>query len=277
MVELQVLGLAQDGGHPQAGCPRPCCASAFADVGLGHRIACIGLRDGDEAWLLDASPDLGRQAWAVGGTLRGVWLTHAHLGHYTGVLQLGKEAWAARGMPLFAMPAMQAFLEANEPFASVLRDGHAVVHPLAADRSVALSERLSVTPWLVPHRGPWSETVGLHVRGPSRTALYLPDIDAWEPWDRDLAEVVSEVDALFLDGTFFDVDELAGRDQRTIPHPTVRATMGRLQALPEALRARVHFIHLNHSNPLLDPASEASAEVERRGYRVAREGLRLSL
>jgi hypothetical protein len=39
----------------------------------------------------------------------------------------------------------------------------------------------------------------------------------------------------------------------------------------------VIFIHMNHSNPLLIDGSEAQAEVERRGFRYAREGLRLAL
>jgi pyrroloquinoline quinone biosynthesis protein B len=276
-VELVVLGLAQDGGHPQAGCVRSCCAAAFAERGGGHHISCLGLRDGDDAWLLDATPDLGRQAWAVGGVVRGVWLTHAHVGHYAGVLQLGKEAWAAQRMPLFAMAGMVQFLLANQPFASVLSDGHALVVPLRADEPVVLSPRLRVTPWLVPHRGPWSETVGLLIEGPHARALYLPDIDAWEPWERDLAQVAAQVDALFIDGTFYDAAELPGRDLRTIPHPTVCATMDRLQSLPDEVRARVYFIHLNHTNPLLDPDSAASHEVERRGFRVAREGQRLRL
>ena len=277
LAELVVLGVAQDGGHPQAGCPRSCCAGAFADPAAGHLGSAVGLRDGGDAWLFDASPDLGRQAWRLGGALRGVFLTHAHVGHYAGVLQLGKEAWAAHRMPLYAMPAMEAFIRANQPFASVISDGHAEVRPLAAGVPVQLSPRLTVTPWAVPHRGPWSETIALHVQGPRASALYLPDIDAWEPWAHDLATVVASVDALFIDGTFYSADELPGRDLATIPHPTVRSTMDRLAGLSDALRARVRFIHLNHSNPLLDPRSEASAEVGRRGSRVAREGDQVGL
>ena len=42
-------------------------------------------------------------------------------------------------------------------------------------------------------------------------------------------------------------------------------------------RARVIFIHMNHTNPLLFDGSEEQAAVEQRGFRIAREGMRLEL
>jgi len=275
--EATVLGVTQDGGHPQAGCSASCCASAFADPSRGHRIACIGVRAGDGGWLLDATPDLRWQAHALGRPLRGILLTHAHLGHYTGLLQLGKEAWAARRVPVYAMPGMAAFLRAHQPWASLLDDDHLELRLLREGEPVPLAAGVSVTPVVVPHRGPWSETVALHVRGPVGSAMYLPDIDDLDRWSRDVADVLEQVDTLWLDGTFYDAAELPHRDIAAIPHPLVSDTMERLAALPASLRQRVAFIHLNHSNPLLDPSSEASAEVARRGFRVARRGDRVQL
>lgn len=42
-------------------------------------------------------------------------------------------------------------------------------------------------------------------------------------------------------------------------------------------RARVIFIHMNHTNPLLIDSSPEQAAVEQRGFRYASEGLRLEL
>jgi pyrroloquinoline quinone biosynthesis protein B len=272
MREAVVLGVAQDGGHPQTGCEASCCAPAFADPARGHHIACIGLRSATRGWLLDATPDIKWQLHGLGRPCAGIVLTHAHMGHYTGLLQLGREAWAPQRLPVYAMPGMAAFLRATEPYATILAEGHIELVPLVADQPVELGDGLVLTPWQVPHRGPWSETVGLHVQGPDDSCLYLPDIDAFHPWDRDLADVVAQVGRVWIDGTFFSAAELPHRDLGSIPHPLVSDTMHRLRALPAELRARVHFLHLNHSNPLLDEGSEASDAVRRAGFAVARRG-----
>ena len=54
-----VLGVAQDGGVPQAGCWRPCCARALADARWRRKPACIGIVRGDDAWMIDATPEFG--------------------------------------------------------------------------------------------------------------------------------------------------------------------------------------------------------------------------
>lgn len=275
--ELVVLGVAQDGGHPQAGCLRPCCAEARAR-GVRHRVACLGLVDGDRAFLVDATPDLPSQLHDLGAPpLAGLLLTHAHMGHYTGLLHLGIEAWSPSQVPVHAMPGMAAFLRANAPWTALESDGNVRLVPLAAGVPVALTERLTVEPWLVPHRGPWSETVAFRISGPSRTVLFVPDIDRWDDWERDPAEVVRGVDLAFVDGTFFDATEIPWRDPAQVRHPFVVDTLARLGHLPAEDRAKVVFVHLNHTNPLLDPASEASRRVHDLGFRVARDGERIPL
>ncbi len=278
MPQLTVLGIAQDGGHPQTGCQKPCCVAARHDPSLAHRISCIGLTDGDQRWMLDCTPDIGPQLAAIGGApLAGILLTHAHMGHYTGLLQLGPEAWAPAKVPVYAMPGMQAFLRANQPWASLLDDGHVELVPLAADVPLHLSADVVVTPWLVPHRGPWTETVAFHVQGPKSSALYLPDLDRWDDWDRDLADILTHVDAAYVDASFYDLGELGRRDTGEILHPLVTDSMDRFQHLPAEQRARLAFLHINHTNPLLDPTSAAFTAVHARGYRVAREGEVLDL
>lgn len=287
-LQLLVLGVAQDAGHPQVGCDRACCAAAWADPNLRHRAACLGLFDPQtgQRWLVEATPDLPAQLRALDAAcprrgaapgLDGLLLTHAHIGHYTGLMYLGREALGAAAVPVWAMPRMRAFLRQHGPWAQLVALGNIALRDLAEGAPVALSARLTVTAHAVPHRDEYSETVGLVLEGPQKRAFFLPDIDKWERWARPVESVIAEVDLAFLDGTFFDAGELPGRAAAEIPHPFVAESLARLGALPARLRERVCFIHLNHSNPLLDPDSAASQQVREAGFRVAVEGARFSL
>ena len=58
-----LLGLAQDGGYPQAGCNRPDCEAAWADQRLKRRVASLGIVDpvSNQRWMIDATPDFPAQ------------------------------------------------------------------------------------------------------------------------------------------------------------------------------------------------------------------------
>ena len=272
-----VLGVAQDAGHPQAGCARACCTAAWA--GAGHRVSAVAIvdPDTDTHWILDATPDFPAQQHSLPGTLGGIFPTHAHMGHYTGLLHLGREAMGADAVPVWAMPRMRTFLETNGPWSQLVTLGHIALQPLADGQPVSLTPGLTVTPILVPHRDELSETVGFLVQGPRHRVLYLPDIDKWERWDTPIESLVRTVDRAWLDGTFYDATELPGRDMSEIPHPFMVESLDRLAALAPRDRAKVHFIHLNHTNPALDPSSAARRAVEARGVHVATAGDRVEL
>jgi len=265
-----VLGIAQDAGHPQAGCAKACCTKAWA--GEGHRVSSVALVEDDKHWLLDATPDLPEQLHGLEGELAGILLTHAHMGHYAGLLNLGREAMGAEAIAVWAMPRMRTFLSENGPWDQLVRLENIVIQPLADGESVALSPTLSVTPVEVPHRDEYSETVGFHVAGPERELLYLPDIDKWEKWETPIEDWIRRVDVAMLDGTFFDGDELPGRDMSQIPHPFIVESIERFAPLEPTERDKVRFIHLNHTNPALDGASPASKRIQDAGHHVAREG-----
>lgn len=273
-----VLGIAQDGGYPQAGCNRPDCVAAWRDPKLRRRVASLGIVDPQSGrrWLIDATPDFPLQLRTLdelaprranGPILDGILLTHAHIGHYLGLAQLGREVLGASAVPVYAMPRMRAFLEHNGPWDQLVHLGNIATRPLQDGQAIPLGERITVTPLLVPHRDEYSETVAFVVHGPSHSILWLPDIDKWEKWPLGLERVLAQVDVAYVDGTFFDPAELPGRDLREIPHPLMTETMARLAGSP--LAAKVRFIHLNQSNPLL--------RAPRPGYIVAREGERSGL
>lgn len=279
---LMVLGVAQDAGYPQAGCEKACCAPAWVDPSLRHSPACIALIDPSQGkkWLFEATPELPSQLNRLNDQLDsgdgqhpdGIFLTHAHIGHYTGLMYFGREVQGAKELPVHAMPKMAAFLKENAPWSQLVDLGNIAVQPLAADSAVPLGPSLSVTPFLVPHRDEFSETVGYRISSSSKSALFIPDINKWQVWERDLASELAQVDLAFLDATFFRAGELPGRDMSEIPHPFVQETMELLQDLPANEKQKVKFIHFNHTNPLNWDA-EAAKEVQDAGFGIAEEGM----
>jgi pyrroloquinoline quinone biosynthesis protein B len=282
-----VLGIAQDGGYPQAGCRRDCCAAAWQDASLRRGVSCLGIVDPATGarWLVDATPDFPDQLRALDELapspavpgLAGILLTHAHVGHYTGLMYLGREVIGARRVPVYAMPRMREFLSSNAPWDQLVRLENIELRPLAADEPVTLGERVTVTPMLVPHRDEYSETVGSRIEGPSHSVLYISDIDKWERWDRSIEKLIAEVDVAYLDGTFFDEGEIPGRSMAEVPHPFIEESMRRFGSLPAAERAKIRFIHLNHTNPALRADSPARRQIERAGFRVAEVGEHVGL
>lgn len=268
---IVVLGITQDAGFPHLGCFRACCETARAQD-RREPVAALGLVGRDGWWLVDATPDLPQQVHAMGALPRGILLTHAHLGHYTGLMYLGREGLNARGMPVHCSAAMAEFLRSNAPWDQLVRLGNVQLIPFAAGAPLHLDPWLEVTPHRVPHRDEYADTHAFGIRAQGMApVLHLPDLDRWEGWDA--AALLAEHPTLLLDGTFYSAEELGGRDLREIPHPAVTHSMDFLAALPGSRRPQqVWFLHLNHTNPLLDPASAAAREVAARGFHVARAG-----
>ena len=281
---ITVLGIAQDAGHPQAGCERSCCSAAWRRSNRSHRVASAAIVDPDtgQTWMLDATPDFPEQMHSLGtkgatSAPDGILLTHAHMGHYAGLLHLGREAMGATEVPVYAMPRMHALLTDHAPWSQLVALENISLHLLAAEHPVKLNDRISVTPLLVPHRDEFSETVAFVIQGPHRSVLYLPDIDKWSRWDRPIEDVLAEVDAALLDGTFFAGNEIPGRDMQEIPHPFIVESLDRFGALPLEQRQKVLFFHLNHTNPVLDRRSPEHRAVRRSGMGVAAEGQEIPL
>lgn len=284
---VTVLGVAQDGGYPQAGCLRACCQRAWDDPTQARSVVCLAIVDpaSKQRWLVECTPDFRQQLHALdelapslqGLEPAGILLTHAHIGHYTGLIHLGREAMGAKQVPVYAMPRMEEFLRTNGPWKLLLESKSIELRKLEADRALVLNERISVTPMAVPHRDEFSETVAFRIRGPSASILFLPDIDQWDLWDRSIEGELDQVDVAYLDATFFDDTELPGRNMREIQHPLVLESIRRFGALAPEQRKKIRFIHFNHTNPLLNPDSDASRRVRGAGLSVAEQGERVGL
>jgi pyrroloquinoline quinone biosynthesis protein B len=282
-----VLGIAQDGGVPQAGTK---VHPGWDDPAFARRVVCLGVVDplSSQRWMIDCTPDFPAQLHALDEIapaegkpgLDGIFLTHAHIGHYTGLIHLGHEVMGATDVPVYAMPRMRAFLEENGPWDQLVRYHNITLHTLTAGVSVPLGERLTIEPFVVPHRQEYSEVVGFRIVGPSHSVLFIPDIDSWEELDEmgtRIEDLLQTVDVAYLDATFFSGDELPGRDMSGFPHPFITHSMERFAGLPAKERAKVRFVHLNHTNPALDPTSAERRAIERGGYRVAEQGERVGL
>lgn len=278
---LAVLGTAQDAGKPQISVHSD---PAWTDPSQAKLASSLGLinRADQTRYLFDATPDIRRQAYDLdhidygrGFALDGVFLTHGHMGHYLGLAHLGREAMGAKSVPVYAMPKMAEFLRTNGPWDQLVALKNIDIQTLADGGTLQLGQQLSVTPFQVPHRSEYTETVGYRISGPKARAIYLPDIDSWTAWKAQggsLETLVAENDRLYLDATFFSGAELPGRDMSLIPHPTISTTMEKLAGLPADQRDKIHFIHLNHSNPAHDKNSDASAQVKAKGFNIAQEG-----
>ena len=203
--------------------------------------------------------------------LDGILLTHAHMGHYTGLMHFGREVMGTDNLPVFAMPKMKTFLEGNGPWSQLVDLENINIKALKSDSTFNLNENIKIKPFLVPHRDEFSETVGYEIMINDKSLIFIPDIDKWEKWERDISELIQKVDYAFLDATFYQNGELK-RDMSEIPHPFVEESMELFSELSDTDKQKVHFIHFNHTNPLLIEESSAQKEVFEKGFNLAKEG-----
>ncbi len=293
-VKLVVLGAGQDAGAPQIGNPND---PAWSDPSQRLYATSLALIDpvNGKRYLFEATPDMREQMQILdqlappdpnGPYLDGIFLTHAHIGHYAGLMFLGRESMGAKGVPVYALPRMKDYLENNGPWSQLVELGNIELQSLNdvnPGAPLVLSEGINVFPWLAPHRDEFSETVGYFVKAGQSSFLFLPDLDSWQEWNDRLAsysfdgwhfpKVVTMVDHAFLDATFYDDNELPGRDMSQIPHPRVTTTMGLVeQSGLEGAADKIRFIHINHTNPLRDKNSAAYKDMKARGFHLSERG-----
>ena len=287
-VEFMILGVGQDGGAPQI--------DQQSDPGWNSTELRLFAASGalidhrnKKRFLFEATPDIREQLYALNDKmgmagnenplgLSGVFLTHAHIGHYAGLMFAGHESAGTNSLNVFAMPRMKDYLESNGPWDQLVHYENIVLEPLRDGKAVSIGESLAVTPHLVPHRDEYSETVGFVIRGPSKSILFLPDIDDWDRWESEfgqrIEDMIAAVDIAYLDATFFDDNELPGRDMSGIPHPRLLDSMRRFSNLAETEQQKVRFFHINHTNQARFDDSKERRVMNEMGFRLARQNER---
>lgn len=275
-----ILGTIQDAGSPQIACNKKCCANLYQTPDDNRKIISLGLFDSknNKTYLFEATPDIATQMKTITNykqqgtkeTVDGIFLTHAHIGHYTGLMFLGKEAMDAKNVPVYVMPKMKDFLINNGPWNQLITRQNVKLFEIENEKGVQLSESIKVTPVLVPHRDEYSETVGYKIKGPNKSALFIPDIDKWDKWDKNIINEIKQVDYAFLDATFYSGKEINNRDISQIPHPFIIESIEKFKALSSTEKNKIIFIHFNHTNPVINPNSKESKLVIQQGFRIGK-------
>lgn len=276
---LKVLGVVQDGGLPHLGSNKLCCEN----IEQKRYVTSIMLinNENKESYLFDASPDINEQLNFMGDgikkNLKGIFLTHAHIGHYTGLMYFGREALNSKSINVYAMPRMKKFLEQNGPWSQLISLQNISITEVNNNSKLSIDPNVIIQPIEVPHRAEFSETVGYKIYGPNKKVLFIPDIDKWYLWEKSIIDEIKQVDYALIDATFYDSKEINYRDVSEIPHPFVVESMELFDAVKLEEKNKIFFIHLNHTNPLLDKSSDQYKFVKDKGYNIAEEGMKLEL
>ncbi len=273
------MGVVQDGGLPHLGSNKLCCEN-IEEKRYVTSIMLIN-NENNESYLFDASPDINEQLNFMGDRikkdLKGVFLTHAHIGHYTGLMYFGREALNSKSINVYAMPRMKKFLEQNGPWSQLVSLENISINQINSTSKIAIDQNVTIQPIEVPHRAEFSETVGYKIYGPNKTVLFIPDIDKWYLWEKSIIDEIKQVDYALIDATFYDSKEVNYRDLSEIPHPFVVESMELFDSIKDEEKNKIFFIHLNHTNPLLNKDSDQYKFVKSQGYNVAKEGMKLKL
>ncbi|MCP3978938.1 MAG: MBL fold metallo-hydrolase [bacterium] len=288
---LRIVGTVQDGGLPHAACSCVRCEAARADPGRRRFVSSVAivLPDPARVFLIDATPDIREQLDALRdlrgplpgrvdrAPIDGVFLTHAHIGHYLGLAFFGFEAVHAQKLPVYCSAPLAGYLRDNGPWSQLVRIGNIELRESPAGSAIDLGQGVSVTPLSVPHRDEYADTVGFVIRGPRSTILYVPDTDSWRAWDPPATEQLRGIDVAIVDATFFSTAEMPGRAVESIGHPLIADSMDLFEPLVRDGKLQVYFTHLNHSNPALDPNGPEATEIRKRGFAVLEEKQELPL
>lgn len=275
---LIVLGTAQDGGQPHLGCTKVCCKN----ITTPHFVSSLGVVQKDSFYLFDATPNIVGQitllnkAFQKPKQLAGIFLTHAHIGHYTGLMYLGREALNAKNTPVYCMPRLENFIINNGPWSQLVRLNNISIKSLQQNQIILLNNNLKIIPILVPHRDEYAETVGYKIIGASKTALYIPDIDKWKLWNKNIVDEVDKVDYAFIDGTFFEEGEI-NRPMAEVPHPFISETVILFKNQAKLVKNKIYFIHFNHTNPATQVNHKKRQFLEKEGFHFARQGMKFEL
>lgn len=295
-MHIVILGTGAGGGLPQWNCGCPNCTGARAGRIPAMTQSGIALSaDGRDWALINASPDLRQQLAATPalwpGGLRGtpissVLVTNGDIDHVAGLLSLRE----GQGFDLFATPAIHAVLAAN-PMLAVLAPGLVTRHAVALERPFDLAPGLRATLFAVPGKvalylegetvdtaALGEQTVGVELAANGRRVCYIPGCAALPDW---LCDRIRGADALLFDGTLWSDDEmiragLGAKTGRRMGHVPVGGADGSLQALRRVdLGARI-YVHLNNSNPLVDPASPERAQAQAAGWQIGHDGMEIA-
>ena len=271
---IYVLGTAQDGGYPHIGCIDKCCKK----VKNKRYISSIAIVDNKNkySWIIDVTPDISSQLRLLNKyvdnynypSISGIFLTHAHTGHYAGLINFGLECMNLKGIPIYVFSKMNNFLNSNSMFKQLIKNKNIIINNIDENSTIQLNQKINIKGFLVPHRNELSETVGFNIKTNKQSIIYLPDIDAWDQWSINILDLIKKHDVLLLDGTFYKKNELKNRDIKKVPHPTILQNIQIMNKLAVKERNKIYFTHLNHTNKALIKDSIEYNKIITSGYNI---------
>ncbi|MDB5094509.1 MAG: pyrroloquinoline quinone biosynthesis protein PqqB [Candidatus Eremiobacteraeota bacterium] len=288
---VRVLGSAAGGGVPQWNCSCVNCAAARRGDAPPRSQSSFALSaDGDAWWLVNVSPDVAAQIEAFpplqprerrGTPIAGMLLTDANVDHLGGLAVVRQSH--PRGFEVYSSEIVRTIATAQPAFAAFARPPHrwhsVLTEPFALDGGA-----LRVTPFPVPGLTPGfagrdqarGAVLAFRVESTTsgRSILFAPVFAAIDP---ELAAAIDAADVVLLDGSFWSEDEMrdAGLGEKTargLGHLPLEGASGSLRAIADRRNRRI-YVHLNNSNPVLDPASPQARAVLAAGAEIAFDGM----
>lgn len=286
-VSVTILGTAQDGGIPQAGCSCQRCLDAHRDLKLRKYPVSLGILGVDGTkHIIEITKNLSEQLviWTPDKNElfipETVSITHLHLGHVEGIGQLGKPVMGLREVDVYLSPKNKDVFDNRSDILLMEDEGNIrthsknFYHPFEPKDGCGFS--LQFIP--IPHRSELGDNAAIIIKAEGKSILFMPDQDSWgDTLDYHSKENIRDflkmfdIDEALIDGTFWSMDELPRRDISKIPHPTIQETIQLLGSKREG-DPEISFLHLNHSNPVNDLGSEQRKVVEENGWKISEIG-----
>jgi len=286
-VSVTILGTAQDGGIPQAGCSCQRCLDAHRDLKLRKYPVSLGILGVDGTkHIIEITKNLSEQLviWTPEKNdlfiPETVSITHLHLGHIEGIGQLGKPVMGLREVDVYLSPKNKDVFDNRSDIVLMEDEGNIrthsknFYHPFEPKDGCGFS--LQFIP--IPHRSELGDNAAIIIKVEGKSILFMPDQDSWsDTLDYHSKENIRDflkmfdIDEALIDGTFWSMDELPRRDISKIPHPTIQETIQLLGRKREG-DPEISFLHLNHSNPVNDLGSEQRKVVEENGWKISEIG-----
>jgi pyrroloquinoline quinone biosynthesis protein B len=301
LLSLKLLGTAAGGGFPQWNCACPLCnrsRQSPSKIPARLHLQAVFSSGGSGQFLINASPDLKFQIESEPALkpsssrgkrntpIAGIILTGADLDQVLGLLLLRE----FQPLRVFSTAAVRRVLEANPFFRMLQRlPGQLTWVEIAGGQPFQVGESILCTPITMKGSLPYytrnsadespsledgEACLGLLIESEGRRIAYtpsLPDITD------DLKSLYESCDTILVDGTFWSDAELsqtqAGTPRaRDIGHIPMSGEDGSVAQLKSITRPQKIFIHINNTNPVLDPESLERKTIEDAGWQIAPDG-----
>lgn len=296
-MKLIVLGSGAGGGLPQWNCGCSNCKDAReGKLPVMTQSSVAVSADGENWAVLNASPDIAAQLqrtpalWPAslrGTPIGAVVLTNGDIDHIAGLLTLREKTPFA----VFATKSGLDILSSNSVF-NVLDADLVDRAPIAVEQTFAPVPGVSITPFSVPGKvalfledetaldleAVGDQTIGLLIEAGGKRAAYVPGCATVPDW---LLERFEDLDLLLFDGTVWENDDMprTGTGQKTgarMGHVALNGAEGSIARLADT-DARKIFVHINNTNPILQPDSAERAAVFAADWEIAFDGMEITL